>query len=286
MIGKMLFKGTGHESSRIVFGGVALAGVSDERAGETLEFLRDNGINHIDTASSYGDSEIKIGNHMEKYRDDFFLATKFDSTTYENAKEEIHSSLERLNVEKVDLLQRHELLSLEEADEFFGEKNGIEALVEAKEEGLADSVGVTTHGLDAPKIMLNALERHDFDSVLLPFNYPLMQNPQYAENFEELLQICDERGVAVQTTKSIARGDWGDREQTRDTWYRPFEKQENIDKAGQWVLSHPQVFLCSAGDLDLLPMVVEAAQKFDGQGPSEEEMEELEESLDLSPPSF
>lgn len=285
MIEKIPFNDTGHESSRIIFGGVALAGVSNERATKILDFLKDHGVNHIDTASSYGNSEVVIGNVIEDYRDDFFLATKFDSVTYQNAKEEIHGSLERLNVDHVDLLQRHELLDFDELESFFGKDGAIEALIEAKEKGLTKHVGVTTHGMEAPKLMLAALDRYDFDSVLLPFNYALMQDPEYSENFEELLDTCKRRNIAVQTTKSLARGDWGDQEQTWETWYRPLENQEEIDKSVHWILSHPEVFLCSVGDIDLLPKVLDAAERFDGEGPSEKEMENLKEDLDLTPPS-
>lgn len=282
MIPKRPFGKTGHKSSRTIFGGAALWSVSQEEADEVLEMLKEYGVNHIDTAASYGDSEIRIGPWMEDYREDFFLATKTEERTYEGAKAQIHDSLERLQVDQVDLIQIHNLVEPEEWETVFGKEGALKAVEEAREEGLARHIGVTGHGLNAPKMHQRSLKEFDFDSVLLPFNYPLMQNPEYAEDFWSLIGLCKDKEVAVQTIKSVARGPWGDKKETRNTWYRPLEEKEDIDKAVHWVLSRPYLFLNTVADIDLLPKVLDAANRFQ-EAPSKEEMERQMEDLDMEP---
>ncbi len=275
MIAKQMFGRTGHMSTRTLFGAAALSQVTQEEADRTLELLLRYGVNHIDTAASYGDAELRIGPWMARYRDHFFLATKTEKRTYHEAREQIRRSLERLRVDSVDLIQLHNLVDPEEWEVAMGPGGALEAAIEAREEGLVRFIGVTGHGVTAPAMHKRSLERFDFDSVLLPYNYLMMQNPRYAADFEELLAICQERNVAVQTIKSIARGPWGDRPRTRATWYWPLEEQEDIDKAVHWVLSRPGIFLNTVGDIDLLPKVLDAASRFDGRAPSDEEMRAL-----------
>ncbi|GAB4520082.1 MAG: aldo/keto reductase [Anaerolineae bacterium] len=285
MIAKMTFGRTGHLSTRVLFGAAALASVTQEEADQTLELLLKYGINHVDTAASYGDAELRIGPWMEKHRQDFFLATKTGERTYEKAKAEIHRSLERLRVDQIDLIQLHNLVDPDEWETAMGPGGALEAAIEAREQGLVRFIGVTGHGLTVAKMHMKALERFDFDSVLLPWNYPLSKNPQYAADFKALVAMCEERNVAVQTIKSIARGPYdafgGDR--THATWYKPLEEQEDIDKAVHWVLSHPQVFLNSVGDIHVLPKVLDAASRFDGRRPSDEEMEALMAKQSMQP---
>ncbi len=285
MIAKKMFGRTGHMSTRTLFGAAALSQVTQEEADRTLEVLLKYGVNHIDTAASYGDAELRIGPWMERYRDQFFLATKTEKRTYQEARDQIRRSLERLRVDSLDLIQLHNLVDPEEWEIAMGPGGALEAAIEAREEGLVRFIGVTGHGVTAPAMHKRSLERFDFDSVLLPLNYPMMQNPQYAADFEALLALCRERNVAVQTIKSIARGPWGDKPRTRSTWYEPLEDQEDIDKAVHWVLSHPDVFLNTVGDINLLPKVLDAADRFDGQAPSDEEMKALV-SKDAMEPLF
>jgi aryl-alcohol dehydrogenase-like predicted oxidoreductase len=104
MIDKQPFGRSGHMSSRAIFGAAALGGVTQAEADRTLELILSHGINHIDTAASYGESELRIGPWMGEYRKEFFLATKTGERTYEKARDQIHRSLERLRVDQVDLL--------------------------------------------------------------------------------------------------------------------------------------------------------------------------------------
>jgi len=282
MIEKQPFGRTGHMSTRTLFGAAALGRVTQAEADRTLEALLEYGVNHIDTAASYGDAELRIGLWIDRYRPHFFLATKTGERTYEKAREEFHRSLERLRVDQVDLLQLHHLVDPEEWEVAMGPGGALEAAIEAREEGLVHFIGVTGHGVTAPAMHQRSLERFDFDSVLLPYNYPMMQNPQYAADFEALISGCQERNVAVQTIKSIARGPWGDKPRIRNTWYEPLEELADIDRAVHWVLGRPGVFLNTAGDIHMLPRVLDAASRFQTP-PSEEEMKELVARLEMAP---
>ncbi|MEM7114275.1 MAG: aldo/keto reductase [Chloroflexota bacterium] len=266
MIEKIAFGQTGHLSTRTLFGAAALGNVTQKEADATLEVLLEYGINHIDTAASYGDSELRIGPWMATHRDTFFLATKTGERTYQAAKAQIHDSLKRLQVDRIDLIQLHNLATEEEWDVAMGANGALKAAIEAKEQGLVRFIGVTGHGTKIPTLHKKSLEHFDFTSVLLPYNYAMMQNPVYAANFEMLYALCQERNVAVQTIKSITRGPWGEKKATHNTWYEPLEDQDEIDKAVSWVLTRPNVFLNTAGDIDLLPKVLSAASRFVAQG--------------------
>lgn len=284
MIEKRPFGRTGHMSTATVFGAASLSAVSQADADRTLDVLLEYGVNHIDTANSYGHAEERIGPWMDRYRDRFFLATKTEERTYEGAKEHLHRSLDLLRTDQIDLWQMHVLIDPEEWEMAMGAGGALEAFVEAKEKGLVRFLGVTGHGIDVARMHMRSLERYDFDSVLLPYNYVMMRNPAYAKDFETLVALCEERNVAVQTIKSISRGPWGDQEQTRTTWYEPLEAQVEIDKAVHWVLSRQNFFLNTVGDIDLLPKVLDAASRFvPAAVPAQMQMERQLEAQDIEP---
>ena len=214
---------------------------------------------------------------MAHYRTQFFLATKTGERTYQKAHDEIHRSLERLRVDHVDLIQLHNLVDPVEWETALGPGGALEAAVEARQQGLVRFIGVTGHGVTVAAQHLRALQRFDFDSVLLPYNYPMTQNSQYAADFEALLRYAQEHNVAVQTIKSITRGPWGDHEHTRSTWYQPLEDQSEIDTAVAFVLSRPGIFLNTVGDIHVLPRVLDAASRV-GEAPQEtaQKVSELE----------
>jgi aryl-alcohol dehydrogenase-like predicted oxidoreductase len=276
------FGRTGHESTRLIFGGAALWSVTQPEADATLDLLLEHGINHIDTAASYGQAEQHIGPWMKHYREQFFLATKTEERTCLKARESLHRSLELLHTDHVDLFQIHNLSTQEEWEIALGAGGALEAFIEAREQGLVRFIGVTGHGIDIARLHIGALERFDFDSVLLPYNYAMMQNPRYAADFMELLRVCVQRNVAIQTIKSLTRAPWGDHPHTRNTWYQPFEEQADIDLAVDWVLGEPAVFLNSAADIHLLPRVLDAAQRFERK-PADEEMNALAARASLKP---
>jgi len=282
MIPKKPFGRTTHESTRVLFGGAALYAVTQVEADATLDLLLEHGINHIDTAASYGESERRIGPWMKHYRDQFFLATKTEARTRQAARESLLRSLELLQTDHVDLFQIHNLSTQEEWEVAMGLDGALEAFVEAREQGLVRFIGVTGHGTEIPRLHKSALERFDFDSVLLPYNYPMMQNPRYAADVKELFRVCAERNVAIQTIKSITRAAWGDRPQTRSTWYEPLEDQADIDLAVHWVLGEPAVFLNSVADIHILPRVLDAAQRFERK-PEADEMKDLAARASMKP---
>jgi predicted aldo/keto reductase-like oxidoreductase len=275
-IEKRPFGRTGHMSTVTLFGAAALSRVTQAEADRTMELLMEYGVNHIDTAASYGESEDRLGPWMEKYRDQFFLATKTGERSYEKARAEIHRSLERMRVDNVDLIQLHNLGHPDDWDIAFGENGALEAAIEAREEGLVRFIGVTGHGLNIPSFHYRSLQQFDFDSILLPWNYVMKQNDKYAEEFDRLVALARKRGIAIQTIKSITAGPWGSQERTAATWYQPLQSQADIDRAVHWVINHEeQFFLNTVGDIHMLPKVLDAASRFSGQGPSEEEMKKM-----------
>ncbi len=228
MIPRQQFGSTGQESTRTIFGAAALGRATDEEAAPVLELLLQHGINHIDTAAAYGRSERRVGAWMDRHRKDFFLATKTGERTYGAARDQFNHSLERLRVENVDLLQLHNLVEPEEWEVAMGPGGVLEAAVEARDQGLVRFIGVTGHGLDVARMHKRSLERFPFDSVLLPYSFVMMQNPQYAADFAELESLCVERGVAMQTIKGITLGPWDDKQHTHGTWYEPLQDPADI----------------------------------------------------------
>ncbi|MCX7782242.1 MAG: aldo/keto reductase [Meiothermus sp.] len=282
MIATRAFGRTGHLSTRTVFGAASLGKVRQAEADGVLELLLRYGVNHIDTAASYGDAELRIGPWMSHHRKHFFLASKTGERQYKEARDQIHRSLERLQVDKLDLIQLHNLVDPEEWETAMGPGGALEAVIEAKQQGLVRFIGVTGHGLTVAARHLQSLKRFDFDSVLLPYSYVLMQNAQYAADFEALMALCQQRNVAVQTIKSITRRPWIERPQTQATWYEALTDQDDIDRAVHWVLARPEVFLCTVGDIHLLPKVLDAASRYSTR-PSDAEMETMLQQKAMAP---
>jgi len=274
MITKSEFGRTGHHSTRVIFGAASLGRVSQKVADETLELLLRHGVNHIDTAASYGDSELRIAPWLKHEPGRFFLATKTDGRDEKSAREQLERSLDRLGVDHVDLWQLHSLADPIEWDQALSPGGALDAALLAREEGLIRWIGVTGHGTQIAATHRRSLDRFDFDSVLLPHNFITMQNEYYRANFDALEATCKERRVAVQTIKSIAHRPWMESEHTRTTWYQPLESPEDIDLAVWWTLGRPGVFLNSVGDVDLLPLVLDAAERF-SKAPSDDQMREL-----------
>jgi aryl-alcohol dehydrogenase-like predicted oxidoreductase len=265
------FGATGHDSSRVIFGAAALGSVSKGDADRALDVLLEHGINHIDVAADYGDAELRIASWLQRNPGTFFVATKTGQRTYRGAREEIRRSLDRLGVDRVDSIQLHNLVDVIEWDTALSPDGALEAAVEAREEGLVRFIGVTGHGLSVPEMHRRSLERFAFDSVLAPYNYVQMQDPRYAETFEALAAVCAERNVALQTIKSLARRRWDGRPHTAATWYEPLREQADIDLAVSWVLGRPEAFLLTTGDVEILPRLLDAAERF-AERPSDDEM--------------
>ncbi len=282
MIGRTPFGATGHDSSRVIFGAAALGEVSQSEADRALDVLLQHGINHIDVAASYGDAELRVAPWLRREPGAFFVATKTGERSYRGAREEIRRSLDRLGVDRVDSIQLHNLVDVIEWDTALSAGGALEAAVEAREEGLVRFIGVTGHGLSVPEMHRRSLEQFPFDSVLAPYNHVQMQDARYAGTFEALAAVCAERNVALQTIKSLARRRWDGREHTAATWYEPLREQADIDLAVHWVLGRPEAFLLTTGDVEILPCLLDAAERF-ARRPSDEEMARLAERSQAAP---
>ena len=281
------FGRTGHESTRVIFGAAALSEVTQDEADQTLALVRSHGINHLDTAASYGESELRLAPFLSDHRDEVFLATKTGERDAEAAWAQINHSLERLQTDHVDLLQLHNLVDEVEWQQAYDRGGVLEAAVRARDEGLVRDIGVTGHGLTVARQHLRSLQQFDFSSVLLPYNFPMSRNTAYLDDFEELAALCAQRGVAVQTIKSITKAPWSEgADQHAATWYEPLKDPAAIDTAVAWVLGRPDVFLNTVGDIHVLPLVLDAAERFfagAAERPDADVMADLERRWDMAP---
>ena len=259
MIERIPFGRTGHESSRILFGAAALGGMKPERAEEVLSLLRAAGVNHIDVAASYGAAEDRLAPWMARHRDEFFLATKTGDRTGSGARESLERSLQRMGVDAVDMIQLHNLVDESEWEQAFAPDGAVAALARARDEGLCRFIGVTGHGTQVAARHLQSLERFSFDAVLLPYNPMMMAQSDYAADFEALASVCADRGVALQTIKSLARRRWQDDTARKFSWYEPLRDPDAIAMMVAWVLDRPGAFLNSSSDATLLPEILRAA---------------------------
>jgi len=256
------FGRTGHASTRTIFGAAALKDATPSQAEGALALLLHHGVNHIDVAATYGDAELRIAPWFPEHRARFFLATKTMERRFDAAKRQIHASLERMGVDHVDLIQLHNLGDAIQWDTALSPGGALDACIQARDEGLVRFIGVTGHGSQIPAMHLRSLERFDFDSVLLPYSFVMMQDPHYVANFEQLAAVCRERKVAMQTIKAVARRPWWGRTRTHDTWYEPLDEKRDVDASVHWVLGRDDVFLNTVGDLRVLPKVFDAAERF------------------------
>jgi aryl-alcohol dehydrogenase-like predicted oxidoreductase len=260
MIDRAAFGRTGHESSRVIFGGAALATMRQESADALLPVLLEAGVNHLDVAASYGDAELRMAPWLAAHPGEFFVATKTGDRSGDAARASLERSLERLGVDHVDLIQLHNLVEPDEWDLAFGPGGAVEALARARDEGLARFVGVTGHGLRIARMHAVSLERFDFDSVLFPYSYLLLQHEVYRADVEQLLAMCQERNVATQTIKSVARRRWTDSGR-HFSWYEPLVDEAAIDRAARHVLGRPGLFLITSSDAHLLRPTLAAATR-------------------------
>jgi len=256
------FGRTGHMSTIAIFGAAAFWEISQQNADKVLEQIIAAGVNHIDVAPSYGQAEERIGPWMPRERNRFFLGCKTTERTKDGAWSELQRSLKRLQTETFDLYQLHAITTMEELDAVTMKGGALEAFVEARERGLTRFIGITGHGADAPQIYLEALRRFDFDSVLFPLNFVQMANSEYRKYAEELIATCNAKDVGTMIIKAITKAPWGERPHTATTWYEPFDKMDEIQRALNFALSYDVTGFCTAGDTKILPMVLEACENF------------------------
>jgi len=278
------FGRTGHMSTVAVFGAAAFWEISQADADKVMESVIEAGINHIDVAPSYGQAEVRIGPWMPRERARFFLGCKTGERTREGAWKEMQASLKRLQTETFDLYQFHAITTMEELDAITMKGGALEAFVEARQEGLTKFIGITGHGADAPQIYLEALRRFDFDSVMFPLNFVQFANPEFRKYAEELIATCNAKDVGTLIIKSVTKAPWGERAHTATTWYEPFDKSDEIQRAVNFVLSHEVTGLCTAGDTRVLPLVLNACENFSRL--SKDEMEQMIKSARQFEPLF
>jgi aryl-alcohol dehydrogenase-like predicted oxidoreductase len=277
------FGRTGHDSTRVIFGAAALGRVTQDVADRALDVLLEHGINHIDVAASYGDAELRVAPWLKRYPNQFFVATKTGKRRADEAREELQRSLNRLEVQTIDLWQLHNLSDPIEWDVALSPGGAIDAAKEALEQGLVKAVGVTGHGAQIAATHRRSLERYDFASVLLPYNFPTIQSDYYRANFDALRATAQQRNVAVQTIKSLAYRPWSGREHTATTWYQPLEDQGDIDTAVHWALGRDGIFVITSGDVNILPRFLDAAERFAGAPPSDADMQAMVARLQMEP---
>jgi predicted aldo/keto reductase-like oxidoreductase len=276
----------GHQSSVLIYGAAALAEVDQATADASVQLALDAGINHVDVAASYGDAELRLGPWMPDIRGRIFLATKTGRRDREGAWAQINQSLERIQTDHVDLIQVHAVGDLEELDLVTRPGGSLEAVVRARDEGLAGAVGITGHGHQAPATHLEALRRFPFDTVLTPLNYVLGQNPAYLADYQALVAEIQTQDAGLMIIKVASRRNWpeGSDGHSYTTWYEPFDDQERVGAAVAWVLSHPEVTgIATPGDVRLLPLVIEAERRLGEIGLAEAE-QVLGHATDYSSP--
>lgn len=278
------FGRTGHMSTVAIFGAAALSGSSQEEADRAMEQIIEAGVNHIDVARSYGEAELRIGPWMPRERGRFFLGSKTTERTREGAWKELQETLQRLQTERLDLYQCHAVTTMEELDKVTMKGGALETLVQARDEGLTKYLGITGHGVDAPKIYLEALRRFDFDSVLFPLNFVQMGNPEYRKYAEELIAACNAKDVGMMIIKHVTKGPWGNKSHTATTWYEPFDKMDEIQKGVNFALSYEVTGICTPGDTRILPLVLKACENFTRL--NTDELEEMIKSGEQYEPLF
>jgi len=284
MISTQPFGSTGFESTRVLFGAAALAAMKPERVERTLELVDRFGINHIDVAASYGQAEVNLAPWLGSNRKRIFLATKTGDRNGPDARASLERSLERMGVDHVDLIQLHNLVDEEGWRQAMASGGALEALIQARDEGLVRFLGVTGHGTYAPAMHRRSLDAFEFDSVLCPYNYSMMSQPSYAADFEALAQCCQERGVALQTIKAIARRRWNDDDVRKFSWYEPIQDVDAIARAVRWVLGREGVFLNTTSDGRLLePTLVAAAALSESARPTDQEMDRDTRDFEVEP---
>lgn len=268
---KRRFGRTNHMSTLAVFGAVALGKLDQSQADKVIQQVIDAGINHIDIAPTYGNAELRLGPWMPKIREDFFLGCKTMEREEKGAIDEFYRSLDQLRVDHFDLYQLHAVTTMDDLDACTSQGGALDGVLKMREEGLTKYIGITGHGMEAPRIFIEALARFEFDSVLFPINPALYAHEEYRETSEELLDLCQEKDVGVMIIKSVAKEPWGDHVQRYHTWYKPFDDEENIQKNVHFALSQKLSHICTPGDYRLLDKVFKACETFEPMAESEQE---------------
>jgi aryl-alcohol dehydrogenase-like predicted oxidoreductase len=250
---------TGHLSTILALGGAALGAATQAEADAAITVAMEHGINHIDVAPSYGEAELRIGPWMLKYRNDFFLGCKTQARDKVGAWESIRRSMNRLNVSYFDLFQFHGVDDLKTLDTILSPKGALEAVLEAKQQGLIKYIGITGH---RPFVYVEALKRFNFDTVLFPLSRVHAAHFNEDNDFRPLLDLARQNDVGVIAIKAVSKRVWPSKERSYHTWYEPFDSQADIDHSLRYTLSQGVTTCPMPSDVKLWPMVIAAAEKF------------------------
>ena len=260
---------TGHESSILAFGAIALDHLDQPDADEMVEEVLDRGVNHVDVAPTYGDAETKLAPVLGERREEVFLACKTKERTYNGAWGELHRSLDRLGVGSVDLYQFHAVTRYGELETVLGEGDdpgALAAFEDAKRAGLIDHVGLTSHG--DPSLIRTAMKRIDgLETVMFPMNYTLAarEGPEY--DYGAVLDLAEELGLGALGIKAFAKAPWADgldpEERPYETWYEPYDDPDDLAACLRFALSRGLTSVTNAGDPRLVPAILDAAEAFE-----------------------
>lgn len=271
---------TGHDSTVINLGTYAIGVLSQDEADRAIEYALDHGINHFDVAPTYADAELRLGDYLRRHPlPDIFISCKTQERKRKQASEQLHRTLERLHRDAFDLYQYHAVCNQQDLDDVLAPGGAAEAVEAARTEGLVSHIGITGHGLEAPAIHAKATDYLDLSTVMTACNPFLYTIPQFREDWDALMRVTQEKDLGVQVLKAGAKAAWGDREPAYNTWYEPLTDQDAANRSVAWVLkSQPVATLCSSGDVAILKLMVEAAERY-------REMPELtpEEIVDAAP---
>jgi aryl-alcohol dehydrogenase-like predicted oxidoreductase len=252
---------TGHMSTVIAFGAYAIGGMTQEDADRTIEYVLERGVNHIDVAPSYAEAELRLGDWLKRHPSpDIFIGCKTEKRDKAGAREELLRSLDRFGRDRHDLFQLHAVCNADDLAACFAPGGSMEAILEARDEGLVEHIGITGHGWQSPATHLAALDRFPFATVMTSCNRMMAERPEYLADWNRLLDRCTRDDIGVHVLKATAKGPWAGRTPTHNTWYEPLTEAADVQRAISWMLTQPVTTLCSAGDASLLPGIIDAAE--------------------------
>lgn len=254
---------TGQMSSIITFGGFALFRVKQKEADAAIEMAISVGINHVDVSPIYGQAEARLGSWFGRHGNSFFLGCKTAERTKTEAWEGLKRSLETLKVDHFDLFQFHMVDNKKELDTILGPGGALEAILEARAQGLVRLIGITGHH---PPLHNEALNLFDFDTVMFPLNRVHAAHFNDWNDWRQLLETTRKKDIGVFAIKSVAKRLWEDQDEGHhkyNTWYEPFDEAKEIEKSLWYTLSQDITSAVMPGELKLWPVVIDAAKRFE-----------------------
>lgn len=257
----MLFRnyGSTNEKLSIVgFGGIMLDKVAQSDANDYVAEAIDYGVNYFDVAPTYGDAEDKLGPALKPYRDKVFLACKTGERTKQEAKAELHRSLEKLKTDRFDLYQLHAMTTEEDFQQAMGPNGALEAFLDAREQGLVRYLGFSAHSVE---VALKLIEHFEFDSCLVPVNFVNWFNGDFGM---QIVERANHKGMGVLAIKAMAKTlvPEGEEKPNPRCWYAPIEEKEIAKLAYRYTLSQPITAAIPPGDIKLFRWGIEAITDF------------------------